>query len=375
MNIENINDALKNEPKYRLKQAKEAVFHDLIGGWNEAGYLPLGLREKLNKECPLGIKGEVFKSDDGMAEKAVIVLDDNLKIESVLMRHQREPDESGPSDDEASGRNTVCVSSQAGCPMGCKFCATGESGFKRNLTVSEIVEQVLFFARPPAGEAGRGNKISNVVFMGMGEPFLNYENVMAAVRLLNGAEGMNMGARKISISTCGVVEGIEKLADEKLQVNLAVSLHAPDNELRSKLMPVNEKYPLEKVLAAVDDYIKKTSRRVMFEYLLIRDVNDSPNHARRLARIMKKPLYMVNLIKYNPAGGRARNAAGLRWRASQRPQRESGEAGRPFRPSDTEAAGRFKGILEKEGVAVTQRYRFGGGIKAACGQLAGLPVR
>lgn len=329
MNIENLDNILKDEPRYRLKQVKEAVFRDLIDDWSRAFNLPMALREKLNEECPLGIKGKISKSDDKKTVKTLIELDDGLKIESVLMRH-------GEGEEK---RNTVCVSSQAGCPMACKFCATGEMGFKRNLSASEIVEQVLFFART-------GNKISNIVFMGMGEPFLNYENVMAAVRVLNDEDGLNIGARKISISTCGVIEGIEKLADEKIQLNLAISLHAPDGALRSELMPVNKKYPLEKVLDAVDDYIKKTSRRVMFEYLLIKGVNDSPNHARRLARIMKKPLYMVNLIKYNPAGG-------------------------DFLPSDTDAVERFAGILEKEGVAVTVRHRFGGEIKAACGQLAG----
>jgi len=330
MNIEKLENILKDEPRYRLKQIKEAVFRDLSEDWSKAANLPLALRERLSKECPLEIKGEVLKSDDKQTLKALITLNDKLVVESVLMRHSGKTTET---------RNTVCVSSQVGCPMACKFCATGEMGFKRNLTVSEIVEQVLFFAR-------KGNKISNIVFMGMGEPFLNYENVMAAIRILNDEDGLNIGARKISISTSGVIEGIEKLADEKIQLNLAVSLHAPDDELRSELMPVNKKYPLEKVLIAVDDYIKKTSRRVMFEYLLIKDVNDSPNHARRLARIMRKPLHMVNLIKYNPAGG-------------------------DFLPSDEKAVERFKGILEKEGVAVTTRHHFGGEIKAACGQLAG----
>ncbi len=328
MNIEKLDDVLRGEPKYRLKQAKEAIFHNLVDDWSKAPWLPSALKEKLKKECPLEIRGKILKSGDGQTLKALIELDDGLKIEAVLMRHKG----------DLGTRNTVCVSSQVGCPMACKFCATGEMGFKRNLTVSEIVEQVLFFAR-------KGHKISNVVFMGMGEPFLNYDNVMGAVRILNGEDGLNIGARKISISTSGVIEGIEKLAEEKLQLNLAISLHAPDGALRSELMPVNKKYPLEKVLNAVDDYIKKTSRRVMFEYLLIKGVNDSPNHARRLARIMRKPLYMVNLIKYNPAGG-------------------------DFRPSDANAVKRFQGILEKEGVAVTVRYRFGGEIKAACGQLA-----
>lgn len=322
---------LENEPKYRLKQIKEAVFEDLIEDWSNAENLPLQLREKLKEKCSLEIKGKILQSEsDGDALKTVIILDDGFKIEGVLMRHE-------------DGRNTVCVSSQVGCSLGCSFCATGEMGFKRNLTVWEITEQVLFFARVLQKEDER---VSNVVFMGMGEPLLNYENVLSAIRILNDRDGFNIGARKISISTSGIIEGIEKLAKEDMQINLAISLHAPDDDLRSQLMPINEKYPLVKILNAVDNYIKKTSRQVMFEYLLLKGINDSEEYAEKLAKLMRKPLYFVNLIVYNPAG-------------------KSG-----MEPSFSGDIKKFKEILEKADVPVSQRYRFGRSIKAGCGQLS-----
>lgn len=214
--------------------------------------------------------------------------------------------------------------------------------FKRNLKDFEIVEQVLFFARYLKNSQER---VTNVVFMGMGEPFLNYENVISAIKILNDKEGFNLGARKFSISTAGIIEGIEKLAEEKLEVNLAISLHAPDDKLRSKLMPIGKKYSIKKILETVDDYIRKTNRKVMFEYLMIKDVNDSDSLAKKLIKLMKKRLYLVNLISYNPTAD--------------------------FKPSSKERIQKFKSILEKAGVYVTERYRFGREIKAACGQLAG----
>jgi 23S rRNA (adenine2503-C2)-methyltransferase len=328
MNLNQIEKVLEKEPAYRLKQVKKAAFRDLIDDWNKVSTLPLRLREKLNKEYPLLINGEFFISKDQKTVKALIFLEDGLKIESVLMRHK--------------DRNTVCVSSQIGCPLGCKFCATGKMGFKRNLEVFEIVEQVIFFARYLKESKVR---VTNVVFMGMGEPFLNYENVISAIKILNEKEGFNLGARKFSISTVGITEVIEKLAEEKLQINLAISLHASSNKLRSELIPATKKYPIEKILKAVDDYIEKTKRRVMFEYLMIKNLNDSDESAREVASLMKKPLCFVNLISYNPTGG--------------------------FQPSTKKRIKSFKNILEKEGILVTERYRFGREIKAACGQLAG----
>jgi len=316
------------EPRYRLGQAKRALFHDLIKNWEEAMVLPLNLRKKLNKECPIEIPAKTFVSKDKNTIKALLILKDNLEIETVLMRHK-------------DGRNTICVSSQVGCPLNCSFCATGKMGFKRNLEVWEIVKQILFFARYLKQT---GEKITNIVFMGMGEPFLNYQNVIEAIKILNDKEGFNLGARRFSISTVGIVEGIEKLAKEKLQINLAISLHAPNDEIRSKLMPINKKYSIKKILNSVDDYIKKTRRRVMFEYIMINNLNDFEEYAQILAKLMKKPLYFVNLIPYNSTG--------------------------VFEPSSYLRIKKFKEILKKNGVAVTQRYRFGQEIKAACGQLA-----
>ena len=341
MDLNNLEKVLKTEPKYRTNQAISAVFQKLIEDWAKAPGLPWELRKKLNEACPLSIKDETLISKTKDTIKTRITLKDGLKIESVLMSHN-------------DGRNTVCVSSQVGCPLACEFCATGKMGFKRNLKPLEIVEQILFFARylkkdlpdrqagPPA-QAGK-KRVTNIVFMGMGEPFLNYENVIEAIRIINDKNGLNIGARNISISTIGITEGIKKLAQEKLQINLAISLHAPNNKLRDKIMPINEKYPIETILKAVDDYIKKTNRQVMFEYLLIKEVNDTDSCAKELAKLIRKPLYFLNLILYNPTG--------------------------LFRPSAGERVKKFKSILKKEGVKFSQRYRFGEDIKAACGQFA-----
>jgi 23S rRNA (adenine2503-C2)-methyltransferase len=328
MDLMQFPELFKKEPGYRLTQAKKALFQDLIKNWQEAAALRLNLREELNKKCPIGISAEIFVSKDKNTEKALILLKDGLKIETVLMRHQDK-------------RRTICVSSQVGCPLNCSFCATGKMGFKRNLETWEIVEQVLFFARSLKKV---GEKITNIVFMGMGEPFLNYQNVMEGIRILNDKDGFNLGSRHFSISTIGIVEGIEKLARENLQINLAVSLHAPNDEIRSKLIPVNKKYPIKEILNAVDGYIGRTRRRVMFEYIMIKNVNDSKEHARALAMMVKNPLCFVNLISYNTTGN--------------------------LKPSPSSTIKKFKEVLEKEGIAVTQRYRFGQDIKGACGQLA-----
>lgn len=318
---------LKNQPAYRVKQIKQAIFVELIDNWDKALTLPKELRKELADKLPLDIKAQIFESKDEDASKALITLSDGLKVETVLMKHNR--------------RNTVCVSSQVGCPLGCKFCATGAMGFKRNLETWEIVSQVLFFARILIAQSDR---VDNIVFMGMGEPFLNYDNVMEAIRVLNDPHGLAIGIRHFSISTIGITEGIEKFADEKMQVNLAISLHAPDDRTRTSIIPCGKKYTIHKILEAVDDYIAKTNRKVMFEYLLIKGINDSDEFALKLAKLMKKPLYFVNLITYNKTGA--------------------------YQPPSTEKIKHFKDILEKNRVFTTLRYRFGADIEAACGQLA-----
>lgn len=332
MNLERLENILHGEPKFRQKQARQAIFVDLISNWDQATNFPLELREKLNQDCPLEIKAETLISEQGNSVKAAISLVDGLEIETVLLEH-------------GAGRNTVCVSSQVGCALGCLFCATGKMGFKRNLTVTEIVEQVVYFARLLKKEDRR---INNLVFMGMGEPFLNYENIMAAIKILNDKNGFNIGARHISISTIGVISGLKKIAKEPRQINLALSLHAPTDELRAKVIPANKKYPLDAVMEELNNYLKQTGRRVMIEYLMIDGFNDSREQALELARLLKRiepPLFFVNLIAYNPTAD--------------------------FRPSPAKKIFDFKKTLRDQKIDVIERYRFGQDIKAACGQLAG----
>ncbi len=394
MNLSVLKNVLLDEPKYRLEQVKKAVFADFIESWAEAMTLSTELRNRLEKQCPLCIEAKIYPSKDGQTVKAAIALKGGLKIESVLMRYEAAPlrpalrrrlrqgeqacSERGRT---ARGRNTICLSSQVGCALGCNFCATGKEGFKRNLTADEIIDQVLFWGRYLNKS---GEKVTNIVFMGMGEPFLNYDNVLESARVLNDKDGFNLGARHFSISTIGVIDGIKKLSEEPLQINLAISLHAPTDELRSKLMPIGKEYTIRRILSAVDKYIEKTSRKVMFEYIMIDGVNDGEKQARQLAGIMnpsaschgqtnpsaschgqtnpsaschgqtKKKLYFVNLIPCNPVGDF--DAAAINCR---------------FKPSPQERIEKFKKILKDAGVQVNQRYSFGQDINAACGQLAG----
>ncbi|MDP2709195.1 MAG: 23S rRNA (adenine(2503)-C(2))-methyltransferase RlmN [bacterium] len=332
MNLKKLEDVLGDEPKFRLKQAKQAIFIDLINDWNKATIFSLPLRQKLNLESPLEIKAEIFKSRDQNSIKALVELSDGLKIETVLLKH-------------GDGRNTVCVSSQAGCPLGCLVCATGKMGFKRNLTAEEIVEQVLFWARELKA---KNERVTNIVFMGMGEPFLNYENVLAAIKALNNKDGLNIGARHISISTVGMAGGIRKLAKAEMQINLAWSLHAPADGLRAKIIPYTSANPIKKLIKDINYYLEQTGRRVMIEYLMIDGFNDSPAQALELAELLKNiepPLFFVNLIAYNPTA--------------------------EFKPSTSRSIFAFKKILRDRKIDVTERYRFGQDIKAACGQLAG----
>jgi 23S rRNA (adenine2503-C2)-methyltransferase len=322
-----IQHALSQEPAFRIRQVQKALFIDLLSEWDTVTVLPKLLREKLTGECPLTIQAEQLVSPDGGTVKAVITLQDGARIETVLMRH-------------GDGRNTVCVSTLVGCPMGCTFCATGTMGMLRKLTADEILLQVLYFARYLKPE---GARVGSVVCMGMGEPFLNYEAVMEAIRALHDKDMFNIGARHISISTCGILDGIRRLAKEDLQVNLAISLHGSNDAVRAQLMPIARTYPISELLAVVDEYIAHTNRKVMFEYLLVDGVNDSDEQARELAGLMKRKLYMVNLISYNPTG--------------------------KYIASSEERINAFKAILTHAGVEATIRYRFGRDIEGACGQL------
>ncbi len=328
MDWSGIQDTLKDEPAYRLAQVKKALFIDLVSAWDEVTVLPKTLRAVLSRDHSLDIPAKVLVSKDDATVKALITLKDGKQVESVLMRHK-------------DGRNTVCVSSLVGCPMGCTFCATAGMGMVRKLSADEIVLQVLFFARWLKKE---GARVGSVVFMGMGEPFLNYDAVFKAVQMIHEPDFFNIGARHISISTCGILEGIERMAKEPLSINLAISLHASNDEVRASLMPVARTYPINQLLETVDAYVQKTNRKVMYEYLLIEGVNDKEEHAQELAELLKDRLCMVNLISYNPTG--------------------------TYTATSEKGATRFKNILKRNGIEVSIRYRFGRDIEGACGQLA-----
>ncbi len=327
MDLKRLDKILADEKPYHLKQARRAIFKDLITDWNDATNLSLKLRGTLKEEFPLSIDSRMIESKESDAVKAIIKVGGGVFIETVLMQH-------------STSRNTVCVSSQAGCALGCLFCQTGKLGFKRDLDSSEIIVQVLLFQR---FLKSKGSSISNIVFMGMGEPFLNYDNVLEAVRMINSNEMFNIGARHISISTAGLPEKIKLFAGEGIQVNLAVSLNAPNDMLRSKIMPVNLRHKIPELIESVKYYIRRTNRKVMFEYVMINGFNDSEENARELAGLLKGLLCMVNLIPFN--------------------------GGPPLkRPLESRITA-FKKIIEENGIIVTRRSRFGADIDSACGQL------
>jgi 23S rRNA (adenine2503-C2)-methyltransferase len=327
MDLKKLRFLLNTEPGFRIKQIERSIYKDFSENWNEFTGLPLLLRETLKKEIDLNINGIIHKSGDSGSVKALIKLEDGVNIETVLMSHKDK-------------RNTVCVSSQAGCAVGCKFCKTGELGFKRNLSDEEIIAQVLFFSRYLKTS---GKRITNVVFMGMGEPFLNYDNFLNSVKILNDENKFNIGQRKISVSTCGITEKIKMLADANLQINLAVSLNAPNDKIRMEIMPMAKKYPINELLSSVRYYIEKTNRRVMFEYVLLKDINDLPENAEELSKKIRGLLCFVNLIPFNSEDNNKR----------------------PLEKRIKE----FKKILTQNKTPFTQRYRFGDDINAACGQL------
>jgi 23S rRNA (adenine2503-C2)-methyltransferase len=320
------------EPAYRARQTWQGLYQNL---WNEPAQfksLPLSLRKRLEDTFSFSHLQQqtVLQSSDGQTEKTLFRLPDNQPIETVLMTYEQ--------------RRTLCISTQAGCAMGCVFCATGQMGFRRNLSAGEIVEQVLYYGRTLAA---RGERVTNVVVMGMGEPFHNYDATMEAVDRLGDHEGYNLGARRFTISTVGLIPMIKRFAAERRQVGLAVSLHASEDELRSSMLPINRKYPIDELLQACREYVEKTHRRITFEWALIRDVNDSPQQASLLANRLKGLLCHVNIIPLNPT------------------EKYAGQ------PTTQERARLFRAELESRGISCTIRLRRGIDIQAGCGQLAG----
>lgn len=315
---------------FRAQQLFRALYHNLACGYDDLHVLPKAVREQLAAELPLGVLTPVreLETDDGETLKVLYRLPDGHTVETVLMFYPE--------------RATVCVSCQVGCAVGCSFCATGMGGLQRNLTAGEIVAQVVDMARR---SRARGRPLTNLVMMGMGEPFHNYAATMKLVGIINDARGMDFGARRITISTSGIVPFIDRLAEEPYQVNLAVSIHAGNDELRSSLVPINQRWPIDELIAACRRYVKRTGRRVSFEYALMAGVNGSPSDAAELAARIAGLLCHVNVIPYNPTPG-----------ANYR---------RPT-PDEIEA---FVAVLRARGVPVSVRYSRGVDIGAACGQL------
>jgi 23S rRNA (adenine2503-C2)-methyltransferase len=346
-----------NEPAFRTKQIWQGLYQHLYNSPEEFSNIPKTLRGKLAEHftfVPLKVKTYI-DSSDGFTRKTLFELHDGKVIEAVLMRYGDPADSPSPlrsspagrwdgGEGEIKRRRTLCISTQAGCAMGCVFCATGQMGFKRHLSSGEIVAQVLHYARMLKEE---NQNVTNIVLMGMGEPFHNYDNTMAAIDRLNDPDGFNFGARRFTISTVGLVPQIRRFADEKRQVNLAISLHAADDASRVAMLPVNKRYNIDEVIEACNYYIEKTHRRVTFEWALIHGVNDTPEVAQKLAARLKGLLCHVNAIPLNPTTGYAGQA------------------------TSRERAAKFKESLEQAGVPCTIRMRRGIDIAAGCGQLAG----
>jgi 23S rRNA (adenine2503-C2)-methyltransferase len=340
-----------DEPSYRAKQIWQGLYQHLFSSPDQFTSLPKSLREKLAENftfLPFKIR-TYLDSSDGFTRKTLFELPDGNLIEAVLMRYGDPADNpqivtSPTTGRGAKNRRTLCISTQAGCAMGCVFCATGQMGFKRHLTSGEIVAQVMYYAQMLKGV---NESVTNIVLMGMGEPFHNYDNTMAAIDRLNDPDGYNFGARRFTISTVGLVPQIRRFADEKRQVNLAISLHAADDEERLAIMPVNKRYKIEDVIEACRYYVSQTGRRVTFEWALINGVNDTPEVARKLATRLKGLLCHVNAIPLNPTSGY------------------------DGRATDRHRATQFKEVLEQAGIPCTIRMRRGIDIQAGCGQLAG----
>ena len=339
-----------DEPTYRAKQIWQGLYQHLYNSPEQFTNLPKSLREKLAENLIFSpIKPKLYlDSSDGQTRKTLFELQDGQVIEAVLMRYGDPADNpqitASPTGRGARNRRTLCISTQAGCAMGCVFCATGQMGFRRHLSSGEIIAQVTYYARMLKEE---NQVVTNIVLMGMGEPFHNYNNTMEAIDRLNDPMGYNFGARRFTISTVGLVPMIRRFADEKRQVNLAISLHAADDESRVSMLPINKKYKIDDVLDVCRYYVAQTGRRVTFEWALINGVNDTPEVARKLASRLKGLLCHVNAIPLNPTAGYAGRA------------------------TDRQRALLFKETLEQAGIPCTIRMRRWIDIHAGCGQLAG----
>ena len=340
------------QPTWRAQQLFQGLYQRLATSYDAIAVLPRALREELAIESPFTLPtvASELRSRDDRTIKVLLTMPDGRRIESVLMLYPPNPESPRP-------RATVCVSTQAGCAYGCTFCATGQMGFERHLTAGEIVAQVLHFARllraepwgwqaAGSGERGQLDHVTNIVLMGMGEPLHNYDHTLKALRLLNDPAGFQLGARHMTVSTVGLVPAIQRLAQEGLQVNLAISLHAPNNVMRSQTMPVARKWPLEELLATCLEFTRTTGRQVTFEYVLLAGVNAGVEHATELGQRLAPfgPLAHVNLIPVNATSA-------------------------TYRPPDGATIRAFRETLRRLGISNSVRAERGDDIAAACGQL------
>jgi 23S rRNA (adenine2503-C2)-methyltransferase len=320
-------------PKFRIKQFYQKFYKELIENFDELTTFPKDLRQKLSQEVSFSSLKEVtgLISKDGSTHKILFErVSDGQKIETVLMRHKND-------------RNTVCVSCMVGCPVNCSFCATGKMGFGGNLTAQEIIDQILFFGRLLKKE---DKKVTNVVFMGMGEPMLNFDNVVEAIDILTSPDKLAMSSRRITISTSGYAHQLQNLIQKGFRGKIAISLHAPNQELREKLMPVAKIFSLDSLFEVLDDYVGLTNKKITYEYILIKNVTDTESLAHELGELLQDRLAFVNLIPFNPIQGA------------------------DFVRSRREDVYNFQNILSDYGVENAVRKNMGDDVNAACGQLA-----
>jgi 23S rRNA (adenine2503-C2)-methyltransferase len=326
---------LNNEKKYRAKQIYTWLYKKRVASFGAMSDVSKAFQDKLQTSFEfdnLTLKEKHVAQDE--TTKFLFECEDGMLIETVLMHHDY--------------GKSVCVSSQIGCNMGCKFCASGLLKKQRDVTAGEMVQQILHVQRELDNQQER---VSSVVVMGIGEPFDNYDHVLDFLKIVNNDHGLAIGSRKLTISTCGIIEGILKLADEPLQINLAISLHAPNDELRSQLMPINQAHPIKDLMNALKLYYKKTNRRITYEYILLKDVNDQPEHANQLADLIFGQNAYVNLIPYNPVLEQS------------------------FERTNIKSALKFYDQLKKRGIQTTLRQEHGLDINAACGQLRSKKVK
>ena len=314
-----------NDKKFRATQIYEFLYQKRVKSFDEMNNIGKNIKEHLKQDFNFDMIKIVYKQEDDLVKKYLFQLQDGQTIDSVLMYHDY-----GIS---------ICVSSQVGCNMGCKFCESGRLKKVRNLEAYEMVEQILLI------EEDIKQRISHVVVMGIGEPFDNYDNVMNFIKIITHPKGIAIGTRHITVSTCGVIPGIKKFMNEQGQVNLAISLHAPNDEIRNKIMPISKAYKLEELMEILKEYEKKTNRRITFEYIMLDKVNDSAENAKELANLIKEINCYVNLIPYN--------------------ETENID----FKRTKQVQILKFYDILKKSGINVTIRREFGGKVDAACGQL------